>query len=141
MDLERSFGDSIMGVKIDGVQAIIEFVEQVAVSAQIGTAYETASRINGRIPVDTGYARNSTIVTPNRDDVGTLGNNDLEARIALVNQIKLGETVYINNGAEYIDILEKGHSQQAPSGFVQTTLPEVPAIADKQIKDAVRAGR
>lgn len=130
-----------MGVTVSGVQATIEFIERVAVSAQIGTAYETASRMMERTPVDTGYAANSWLVTPNRNDVGSLGNNNLTARIAAVNQIKLGETIYINNGAEYIDILEKGHSQQAPRGMVQVTLPEVPDIADKQIKDAARAGR
>jgi len=130
-----------MGVKVTGIQAEIRFVEEVSESVVIGTAYEVAGKFQGRTPVDTGFARNSWIVTTSPDDFGTLGNNSIEARIALVNQIKLGQDIYINNGAEYISALEHGHSSQAPAGMVSVTKPEIPGIADRQIKDAERAGR
>lgn len=130
-----------MGVNVTGIQATIQFVEKVAESVVIGTAYETASRFQDRTPVDTGFAKNSWIVTTGRDDFGVPGNNDLEARIAIVNRIRLGQTVYINNGAEYIKALENGHSKQAPGGMVRVTLPEVSQIARDQLRDAKRAGR
>ena len=130
-----------MGVHVRGIQATIQFVKKVSEDVVIGTAYETASRFQKRTPVDTGFARNSWLVTTSPDAYGTPGANNLDAHLFLVNRIKLGQTIYINNGAEYIGILERGHSRQAPRGMVAVTLPEVRGIAEDQVRDAKRANR
>ena len=128
-----------MGIKVDGLQVTIEMVNDVSRSVVIGTAYEFASRCRRRTPVDTGFAMNSWIVTLDRDDFGTPGATIVEARMGQVEGMQLGSTVYINNGANYIGRLERGHSRQAPQGMVAVTLPEIPGMVEEQIEDEKRA--
>lgn len=130
-----------MGIRVEGVQATINFVENTVESVIIGTAYELGSRFKERTPVDTGFAKNSWIISLSSDSFGTPGANNLDAHMAAVNHIKLGKTIYINNGADYIAALENGHSQQAPQGMVAVTLPEVSGIVNDQIRDARKKRR
>lgn len=130
-----------MTVKVDGINKTIRFIERTAQSVVVGTALEAESELRNRTPVDTGYAKNSWITTTSPDDAGNPGNNSEAEKLAELKRTKLGYTIYINNGAEYIEALEKGHSDQAPHGMVQVTLPEVPDIAQGQIEDAKRANR
>ena len=124
-----------MGVRVEGLQATIEFVSEFPKEIVTGTAFEFASRCRRRTPVDTGYAMNSWIVTLDRNDFGTPGSNIVDARIGQVESMRLGQTVYVNNGANYIGPLERGHSRQAPGGMVAVTVPEVPDIVQAQVAD------
>jgi len=129
-----------MGVEVEGLRETMERVESNTRSVIVGTVYEFANRVKMRTPLKTGFARNSWIVTVDRDDYGDIGNNVIEARIGAVSQMQLGQTLYINNGANYIKALENGHSRQAPQGMVAITLPEVDEIIADEIADVKRAG-
>jgi len=125
-----------MGVKTDNFDIAIKFVEDMPESVITGTMIEFGSKVMERTPVDTGFARNSWTLTKNKnytDDNG-LG----EEKIL---DFSLGESLYLNNGANYITSLEYGHSSQAPKGMVRITLPEIPYILQDQIRDYMRANR
>lgn len=128
-----------MPVRIDGIERTIQFVEEVGTSVVLGTAIEAASLMKELTPVLTGYAMNSWIVTPDKDDVGMVGANTDVVGTGLFAQFGLGQTIYINNGAEYIVPLEYGHSAQAPQGMVAVTLPVVPELAKDQLDDFLKA--
>lgn len=129
-----------MTVRIEGMQATISELGDNLRTVVIGTAYEAASLMQELTPIDTGFAMNSWIVTLDRDDFGTPGMNAIDARMGAVTSMQLGQTLYINNGAEYIKKLEHGHSRQAPQGMVAVVMPAIPHIVEDQLKDAEKAG-
>ena len=125
-----------MGVKTENFDIAIKFVEDMPESVITGTMIEFGSKVMERTPVDTGFARNSWTLTKHKnytDDNG-LG----EEKIL---DFSLGESLYLNNGANYINKLEDGTSTQAPQGMVRITLPEIPYILQDQIRDYMRANR
>lgn len=126
-----------MTIQTEGFEATISFTGNVVESAIMGTVMEAASRMQQRNPVDTGYSKNSWIITTSPDGFGTPGANSLQPPTAW----EVGQGLFINNGAEYIGVLEVGHSNQAPQGMVAPTLPEVPGILGQQVTDAERANK
>jgi len=130
-----------MGLKIEGIDEAIKELEEVSMGALVGAALEAGSKLKqpGRTPRDTGFAANSWLVTNSPDDAGTPGGNAVDGKLSVLNKIKMGETIYINNGCEYIRRLEEGHSQQAPNGFVAVTVREIPDMIKKQVKDEQRS--
>lgn len=89
-------------------------------------------------PVDVGTARSNWIArrgappTHKRKafapgshlGVGERANlaNAYASAIAVFNAAKPGEPLYLKNNLNYITRLNQGHSKQAPSGFVDTSL-------------------
>jgi len=130
-----------MGLIVEGIDEAIEFIGNISESAVVGTAIEVESRLREETPVDTGYARNSWITTDDPEDIGTPGENTPAQKLAVLQNFRLGETVYINNGCDYIESLNDGHSKQAPYGMTYKVMPEVPDIVRDQVEDAERAGR
>lgn len=96
-------------------------------------AFRVHDRVVERTPVDTGRARASwTIIageTPDRsvapDDFagGALAGN--AAAKNRQGSVALATSYVISNNLPYIEALENGHSQQAPSGMVTLAVADV----------------
>ena len=97
-------------------------------------------------PVDTGFARANWWMDVN-DRGGTPPNlpqgESLPAgavqqgpeTIGLaITGLKAGDVFGLNNGAEYIEALEFGHSGQAPEGMVRVTVAAGQDILDQAVK-------
>lgn len=129
-----------MGVRVEGIEDAIDLIEEASEGAVAGMVLEITNRVVNRTPVDTGFAQNSWIATFDANDEGTPGQNaPTESAADVAEQYKLGRIVYINNGASYIGVLENGHSNQAPQGFVDITLAEASQILRDELEDELRS--
>lgn len=94
-------------------------------------AADVAQGVIMATPVDTGTARNNWIVSEKpdhsvNDGSDKSGQGALQKIFVFISQnAKLGSVVYIQNNLPYIERLEDGYSQQAPSGMVSTTMAAV----------------
>jgi hypothetical protein len=112
------------------------------------SALEIFRRLVVKSPVDTGFYRSSHDVTigaissfvPPKSKKGGKGKggqnlqdrfNEASTRLAGVNSVKGGITIYFTNNAPYANALEHGHSQQAPQGIYQVVAGDVPIIIKK----------
>ena len=120
-----------MSVTIEDPQgAITRYLGDVTEGAIIATLFEIDGRLRVLTPVDTGTARNSWLVTMNRDDEGTLGANPAGGEAL---DYRIGQIAYINNGVRYIGALDRGHSQQAPGGMTDVVIPQIPRILEQEV--------
>ena len=112
---------------------------------------EIAFQVIMKTPVDTGFARASWYTLINQDDgqnpnqpdrdqfeLGGLGGAAAAGKaqgdiVLSLLDAEIGDVITILNNAEYIQRLEDGSSQQAPSGMVKTTLNDADAIAKRVI--------
>lgn len=85
-----------------------------------------------RSPVDQGAFRGNHKVSVNNPDTtydknlkDSQGNKTLLSESEKLKQLKLGDTVYIQNNLPYAVRLENGHSQQAPLGIYGLTFLSV----------------
>lgn len=112
-----------------------------------GATQELVSKAQARIPVDTGFARasirGSLEAMPPIDPAAkkpSTGKNsvpyDSSEIVLTIANAQLGQTVFIGWTANYVQYLEWGHSQQAPSGFVGITAMEWPQIVTNEIVKA-----
>lgn len=77
-------------------------------------------------PVDTEHARSNWIVTFKTPFTGVAGSREAvsyaeqEAGIARLERYDVGRDgrIHIRNNVPYVPYLDRGHSQQAPAGFV-----------------------
>ena len=92
-------------------------------------ALDIAANLIETTPVDTGWARSNwvpSVGSPYDNPVGTregLDRGPQQSGMAEIGsyQVSLGP-VFISNNVPYIQILNDGHSQQAPAGFVQMAI-------------------
>lgn len=98
-----------------------EVVQKAAIQALRGLVLGT--------PVDTGRARANWNVATGEADLSTTEDtgwesklNEGTARIANANPYSV---IWLSNALDYIMPLEQGHSQQAPTGWVESTLRRV----------------
>ncbi len=75
-------------------------------------------------PFDTGRARGSWLMGDNNN--GDIGEQQLNITETLVPAI--GSSVLLYSNLPYIELLEDGYSDQAPSGMVKTTVASWPNI-------------
>ena len=86
------------------------------IAIQILTAIDIAA------PVDTGRFRNNNLVWLQHPDFGISDNVDPNGTIAVQRGIGVISKaanygiIYIQNNLPYAEVLENGHSQQAPTG-------------------------
>ena len=86
------------------------------IAMQILTAIDIAT------PVDTGRFRNNNLVSLQHPDFGISDNVDPNGTIAVQRGIGVISKaanygiIYIQNNLPYAEVLENGHSQQAPTG-------------------------
>jgi len=128
-----------MSLVIEGIREAIEFVEELSETVLVGSALEVGSRLAEETPVHTGFAKNSWLVTNSPDDPGEPGENSINTQ--KLRGFEIGDTIYINNGCDYIKPLNDGHSRKAPAGMTVKVMPEVKSIINGQIADAERSGR
>jgi hypothetical protein len=98
-------------------------------------ALEMARRIIQRTPVATGAARGAwqagvNAVPTGKTPLDTNGAATLARIAAAIRTAKVGDVIYIVNGADYAYALEMGRSEQAPAGMVRVTLLESQSIAN-----------
>jgi len=128
-----------MTVIIQGLDDDIMQLKADTESAIVGTVIEVEGLLRARTRVDTGNARNSWHTSRVADDYGVEGANQPNAADVMA-QYSLGETIYVNNGAEYISYLENGTSRMAGDHMVRRTINDVPELLERQNAD-VRAAR
>lgn len=92
-------------------------------------------------PRDTGSAKASwlvaygqpsnAIVDNTGKDVGTAAAQAIEKGALEASKFKAGDTLYITNNQPYIERLNEGWSEQAPSRYVDQIIEEEVARADR----------
>jgi hypothetical protein len=95
------------------------------------------SRIIEYTPKETGRARTNWSIDT-QFHKGTTERTDYETRkaeqIAQFSFAIVDQQIIIYNNLEYIEALENGHSQQAPTGMVSLSLAEFQAHFDNEIR-------
>lgn len=92
-------------------------------------------------PRDTGSAKASWLVAygqPSNEvvdvdgnDVGTAAAQAIEKGALEASKFKAGDTLYITNNQPYIERLNEGWSEQAPSRYIDQIIEEEVARADR----------
>lgn len=87
-------------------------------------AFQALGELKRVTPVDTGRARNSWSISKSgsyfRSSLGGVGSISPEL-LQPPSSLKI-ESLYVTNGVNYIDKLNAGSSQQAPSRFIESTI-------------------
>lgn len=101
--------------------------------------FEVFSRVIRKTPVDTGRARGNWIASADRPVLVALdGAKSEQQALADAGAVALkqpaGGVVFLANNLPYIQRLENGWSDQAPSGMVGTTLSEFPGIVSVTVR-------
>jgi hypothetical protein len=103
------------------------------------------SIISNKVPVDTGFARASVRASleemPDIDPDAKGGKHgsyplDMGSISVVLANLKLGQTAFIGWTASYAEVLEYGHSKQAPQGFVRIGVAQWPQIVEQVIEEA-----
>ena len=114
------------------IRAIVRGLEQVTERITVKITLDALANLVQTTPVDIGWAKNNWIpsatVAVERDLSGVTPNPAAAAAEQALGTAKVlgfklqqGRT-FINNNVPYINRLNHGHSQQAPSGFVQRAI-------------------
>ena len=111
--------------------AITRYLDDVTEGAITATLFEVDGRLREITPIDTGFARNSWLVTMDENNEGNLGANPPGGEAL---KYSLEKVAYINNGAAYIRRLDNGHSQQAPGGMTGVVIPQIPRIIEREVQ-------
>ena len=134
MDVEASAAQAKAAVSRFNAE-LRNFAKQVApqelrdVKRKIGM--KALYRLILKTPVDTGRARANWQVTLNVDSNMSLERTDksggptLVAGEATLSNVKAHDVIYITNNVAYIEVLENGHSKQAPAGMLAVTVEEL----------------
>lgn len=97
-------------------------------------AVEGLSRVVLKTPVDTGRARGSWTVSigaPDSSEPGRLdpgGQQAISEGSGRIGGMREPDVIYIQSNVPYIEVLENGHSAQAPNGMVALTVAELEAM-------------
>lgn len=107
------------------------------------------SKMQYRIPVDTGYARASIRVSlesmpqidpSSRGERGGSYTYDGGEAATTIADATVNDTIYVGYTACYVQYLEYGHSKQAPTGFVGVSAmewPQIVAEVSAELKDRI----
>jgi hypothetical protein len=102
------------------------------------------SKMQGRIPRDTGFARASIRASlESMPMIDPASHGDRHKSYAydpgmvtlVIASATLEDTIYIGWTANYVTYLEYGHSSQAPTGFVGISAEEWPQIVEQTSAD------
>ena len=94
-------------------------------------ALDALSRIVLKTPVDVGRARGGWQIDIGKapdEDIGRIdksGGTVLSVEAKKLDQLIAFQMIVIGNNVEYIRVLEKGNSSQAPNGMVEITFAEL----------------
>ncbi|MDH4581375.1 HK97 gp10 family phage protein [Pseudomonas sp. BN415] len=89
-------------------------------------------------PVDTGRARGNWVTSVDNPAQGEIDRDDKAGSAAIAEVVAktpegAGQETFMSNSLPYIEELEYGHSQQAPSGMVRRNLARVQRIVNQAI--------
>lgn len=89
-------------------------------------------------PVDTGRARGNWVTSVDNPAQGEIDRDDKAGSAAIAEVVAktpegAGQETFLSNSLPYIEKLEYGHSQQAPSGMVRRNLARVQRIVQQAI--------
>jgi hypothetical protein len=91
-------------------------------------------------PVDTGFSASNWNLSVGAPDYSVSGERDPKATYAPKEPSPPDnpdmEPIFISNGVDYVIFLEEGHSQQAPTGFIQVAIEKVRNSVDEFIREA-----
>lgn len=114
------------------IPKVIRQLESVAEQVIKKIAFDVTANLvrapsEGGTPVDTGWARANWIVNIGSALILPVGSPEAVPAAGItagvVASYKLFQgPVYISNNVPYISRLNRGHSQQAPAGFVQAAI-------------------
>lgn len=103
-------------------------------------------KAQARIPVDTGFARASIMgstsemprIDPSKSRPKDAANvpYDEGPIVLTINGAAIADTIYIGWTANYVAELERGHSKQAPNGFVRLAALEWQTIVSQVVAEA-----
>jgi len=141
-------GKTLNGFRAELVEHKKKFMPKTFVTFQKWIALELYKRIMQKTPVDEGILRGSwTISVEDQDRTPANGKTDasdfettyggdaltsnersqFKAAIAGMNQLNIGQVVWINNAMPYVEVIEfDGHSHtKAPDGMVRLSILEL----------------
>lgn len=114
----------------DNVRRILASLRIKAAKVARDLAVEITANLMETTPVDTGWARANW--TPSLDhpvgnhaktgEAGAAAATQSAAIASLVSSKPALRVYYVANGVPYIGTLNRGHSRQAPAGFVQLAI-------------------
>lgn len=116
-----SISIEVKGAGVEFANIDKELVETVNSLARL-QGLDTVNTLKAKTPVDTGRARNSWILTANKNKFVDGAGAYMEAESMGPPSDKHIETLYITNGVPYIEDLNRGTSKQAPARFVESTV-------------------
>lgn len=132
------------------VATIDDWIKQTK-ERQVGVFRESSQRLiskmQGRIPIATGYARASIRVSlesmpqinpMSRGERGGSYTYDGSEAATTIAGATLDDAIYVGYTASYVQYLEYGHSKQAPTGFVGISAMEWPQIV-AEVSDELKA--
>jgi hypothetical protein len=84
-------------------------------------AFETLTEIKRKTPVDTGRAKNSWVLTNNKNEFKDAQRDGTRFSSPIIGPVsdRRIETLYLTNGTPYIEDLNRGSSRQAPARFIE----------------------
>ena len=105
-------------------------------------AFEVWNRVTLKNPVDTGRSRAAWNLAVGTADLTTpaAAKSVPPPRVPNIGEVPLGAAIVVSNNVPYILALEKGHSTQAPDGFVRASLDEVVGASAGQIAHVKHLG-
>ena len=118
MDIARFVAKAKGNVDLVIRRVALDIFHRVIVKSPVDTG-----RFKGNWQVAIGSIPAGTVEIDDKDGTATISKVDAETL-----KLKAGETIYLVNNLEYARPLEYGHSRQAPSGMVRTTLSEFPQV-------------
>jgi hypothetical protein len=155
----RFSGPGSVGAIVERVASeldkVIAALEANKTTIQVALAYEVQREMFKRTPVDTGWARanwkvtadpgESLAVAANRPEKDAAGAATVSAAMTASNASIGGLAVkpakgtaatpiFIANGVPYIGRLNKGHSKQAPSGYIQAGIAQAVRTISRRFK-------
>lgn len=125
--LSNSFEADISGILKD-------VCEDVANKVIRKTALAALTSVVERSPVDTGRFRSNWKVGVNEingEASDSTENTAVMHESPKLKNVKVGDAVNISNNVPYAQMLEYGHSKQAPEGVVEIVADSLPAVAQK----------
>lgn len=105
---------------------------------------EIGSTVIRLSPVDTGRFRGNwqfTVDEPasaSLDNYDKTGHDTIARLVADAQHLTFGQTAYLVNNLVYGIPLEYGHSNQAPTGFVRTTLDGFNQMVDEAVREVTQ---
>lgn len=110
-----------MGIKVIGISTSINNLSKAinkSVETELRTrALKALADVKLQTPVDLGIARNSWYIGYSEQYINA---KEQPTSITILTPKDKPTKIVVTNGVEYIEFLNNGHSQQAPTKFIET---------------------